>query len=84
MEAPVIMTKMEEPNRKELHEIATNLILITFVFNVFHVSFSQGSVANKFYVHNDIFCYEDEVFGDSEAELDEGETPPTYLLKTLK
>uniref|UniRef100_A0A8C6KTN4 Ras GTPase-activating protein-binding protein 2 n=1 Tax=Nothobranchius furzeri TaxID=105023 RepID=A0A8C6KTN4_NOTFU len=33
----------------------------------------EGSVANKFYVHNDIFCYEDEVFGDSEAELDEGE-----------
>uniref|UniRef100_A0A3Q3EP03 G3BP stress granule assembly factor 2b n=1 Tax=Kryptolebias marmoratus TaxID=37003 RepID=A0A3Q3EP03_KRYMA len=32
----------------------------------------EGSVANKFYVHNDIFCYEDEVFGDSEAELDEG------------
>uniref|UniRef100_A0A3P9CUJ1 G3BP stress granule assembly factor 2b n=1 Tax=Maylandia zebra TaxID=106582 RepID=A0A3P9CUJ1_9CICH len=31
----------------------------------------EGSVANKFYVHNDIFCYEDEVFGDSEAELDE-------------
>lgn len=29
-------------------------------------------MANKFYVHNDIFCYEDEVFGDSEAELDEG------------
>uniref|UniRef100_A0A8C4X486 G3BP stress granule assembly factor 2b n=1 Tax=Erpetoichthys calabaricus TaxID=27687 RepID=A0A8C4X486_ERPCA len=32
----------------------------------------EGSVANKFYVHNDIFRYEDEVFGDSEAELDEG------------
>uniref|UniRef100_A0A6Q2YB56 GTPase activating protein (SH3 domain) binding protein 2 n=1 Tax=Esox lucius TaxID=8010 RepID=A0A6Q2YB56_ESOLU len=31
----------------------------------------EGSVANKFYVHNDIFRYEDEVFGDSEAELDE-------------
>uniref|UniRef100_A0A3B3STX5 G3BP stress granule assembly factor 2 n=1 Tax=Paramormyrops kingsleyae TaxID=1676925 RepID=A0A3B3STX5_9TELE len=30
----------------------------------------EGSVANKFYVHNDIFRYEDEVFGDSEAELD--------------
>lgn len=29
-------------------------------------------MANKFYVHNDIFRYEDEVFGDSEAEL-EGE-----------
>lgn len=33
----------------------------------------QGSVANKFYVHNDIFRYEDEVFCDSEAELDEGQ-----------
>ncbi|XP_039395159.1 ras GTPase-activating protein-binding protein 2 isoform X2 [Mauremys reevesii] len=31
----------------------------------------EGSVPNKFYVHNDIFRYEDEVFGDSEAELDE-------------
>ncbi|KAA8594697.1 hypothetical protein FQN60_011832 [Etheostoma spectabile] len=31
----------------------------------------EGSVANKFYVHNDIFRYEDEVFGDSEAELDD-------------
>nr|XP_061791620.1 ras GTPase-activating protein-binding protein 2-like isoform X1 [Nerophis lumbriciformis] len=31
----------------------------------------EGSVANKFYVHNDIFRYEDEVFCDSEAELDE-------------
>ncbi|XP_013923692.1 PREDICTED: ras GTPase-activating protein-binding protein 2 isoform X3 [Thamnophis sirtalis] len=30
-----------------------------------------GSVPNKFYVHNDIFRYEDEVFGDSEPELDE-------------
>lgn len=29
-------------------------------------------MANKFYVHNDIFRYEDEVFGDSEAELEEG------------
>uniref|UniRef100_A0A8C6YVR6 Ras GTPase-activating protein-binding protein 2 n=1 Tax=Nothoprocta perdicaria TaxID=30464 RepID=A0A8C6YVR6_NOTPE len=33
----------------------------------------EGSVPNKFYVHNDIFRYEDEVFGDSEGELDEGE-----------
>eukprot|EP00079_Xenopus_tropicalis_P022045 XP_012813813.1 PREDICTED: ras GTPase-activating protein-binding protein 2 isoform X2 [Xenopus tropicalis] len=31
----------------------------------------EGSVPNKFYVHNDIFRYEDEVFGDSEAEMDE-------------
>ncbi|KAJ8383039.1 hypothetical protein SKAU_G00038170 [Synaphobranchus kaupii] len=33
----------------------------------------EGSVPNKFYVHNDIFRYEDEVFGDSEAELEESE-----------
>lgn len=39
--------------------------------------FPQGSVANKFYVHNDIFRYEDEVFGDSEAELDEGKAQNT-------
>uniref|UniRef100_A0A8W4FGX1 G3BP stress granule assembly factor 2 n=1 Tax=Sus scrofa TaxID=9823 RepID=A0A8W4FGX1_PIG len=31
----------------------------------------NGSVPNKFYVHNDMFRYEDEVFGDSEPELDE-------------
>ncbi|KAI1887629.1 hypothetical protein AGOR_G00192280 [Albula goreensis] len=31
----------------------------------------EGSVANKFYVHNDIFRYEDEVFGESDAELEE-------------
>uniref|UniRef100_A0A8C6NLF2 G3BP stress granule assembly factor 2b n=1 Tax=Nothobranchius furzeri TaxID=105023 RepID=A0A8C6NLF2_NOTFU len=41
----------------------------------------EGSVANKFYVHNDIFCYEDEVFGDSEAELDEGEVLLNRFLK---
>ncbi|KAK3519271.1 hypothetical protein QTP70_023141 [Hemibagrus guttatus] len=29
----------------------------------------EGSAVNKFYVHNDIFRYEEEVFGDSEAEL---------------
>ncbi|XP_053317819.1 ras GTPase-activating protein-binding protein 1 isoform X2 [Spea bombifrons] len=28
----------------------------------------EGSVANKFYVHNDIFRYQDEVFGDSDTE----------------
>lgn len=38
-----------------------------------HIALLQGSVPNKFYVHNDIFRYEDEVFGDSEGELDEGE-----------
>ena len=37
------------------------------------VFFLYGSVPNKFYVHNDMFRYEDEVFGDSEPELDEGE-----------
>ncbi|XP_053317588.1 ras GTPase-activating protein-binding protein 2 [Spea bombifrons] len=31
----------------------------------------EGSVPNKFYVHNDVFRYEDEVFGDSEAEMEE-------------
>lgn len=33
----------------------------------------EGSAANKFYVHNDIFRYEEEVFGDSEAELADSE-----------
>ncbi|XP_052005849.1 ras GTPase-activating protein-binding protein 1-like [Xyrauchen texanus] len=28
----------------------------------------EGTVANKFYVHNDIFRYQDEVFGDSDSE----------------
>uniref|UniRef100_A0AAY4EP10 GTPase activating protein (SH3 domain) binding protein 1 n=1 Tax=Denticeps clupeoides TaxID=299321 RepID=A0AAY4EP10_9TELE len=28
----------------------------------------EGTVANKFYVHNDIFRYQDEIFGDSESE----------------
>uniref|UniRef100_A0A4W3GE20 Ras GTPase-activating protein-binding protein 2 n=1 Tax=Callorhinchus milii TaxID=7868 RepID=A0A4W3GE20_CALMI len=32
----------------------------------------EGSVANKFYVHNDIFRYQDEVFGDSDTEPPEG------------
>ncbi|XP_028295910.1 uncharacterized protein LOC114457939 isoform X4 [Gouania willdenowi] len=31
----------------------------------------DGLVGNKFYVHHDIFRYEDEVFGDSHAELQE-------------
>uniref|UniRef100_A0A8D0GP53 Ras GTPase-activating protein-binding protein 2 n=1 Tax=Sphenodon punctatus TaxID=8508 RepID=A0A8D0GP53_SPHPU len=31
----------------------------------------EGSVPNKFYVHNDIFRYADEVFEDYEGELDE-------------
>uniref|UniRef100_A0A3Q2PJM8 GTPase activating protein (SH3 domain) binding protein 1 n=1 Tax=Fundulus heteroclitus TaxID=8078 RepID=A0A3Q2PJM8_FUNHE len=33
----------------------------------------EGTVANKFYVHNDVFRYQDEVFGDSDSELPEGE-----------
>lgn len=36
--------------------------------------FLQGTVANKFYVHNDVFRYQDEVFGDSDSEPPEGET----------
>ncbi|XP_034038201.1 ras GTPase-activating protein-binding protein 1 [Thalassophryne amazonica] len=28
----------------------------------------EGTVANKFYVHNDVFRYQDEVFGDSDSE----------------
>jgi len=41
----------------------------------------EGSAANKFYVHNDIFRYEEELFNDSEAELgdseeEEGEEEP--------
>ncbi|KAF3838852.1 hypothetical protein F7725_010620 [Dissostichus mawsoni] len=28
----------------------------------------SGTVANKFYVHNDVFRYQDEVFGDSDSE----------------
>uniref|UniRef100_A0A8C5EU91 NTF2 domain-containing protein n=1 Tax=Gouania willdenowi TaxID=441366 RepID=A0A8C5EU91_GOUWI len=31
----------------------------------------DGSIANKICVHHDIFGYEDEVFGDSHAELKE-------------
>uniref|UniRef100_A0A3B5MN32 GTPase activating protein (SH3 domain) binding protein 1 n=1 Tax=Xiphophorus couchianus TaxID=32473 RepID=A0A3B5MN32_9TELE len=32
----------------------------------------EGTVANKFYVHNDVFRYQDEVFGDSDSEPPEG------------
>lgn len=35
--------------------------------------FLQGTVANKFYVHNDVFRYQDEVFADSDSEPPEGE-----------
>ncbi|KAM6924302.1 ras GTPase-activating protein-binding protein 1 [Xenentodon cancila] len=31
----------------------------------------EGTVPNKFYVHNDVFRYQDEVFGDSDSELPE-------------
>lgn len=48
-------------------------LLIHRICKKIHVAVLQGSVPNKFYVHNDIFRYEDEVFGDSEGELDEGE-----------
>lgn len=54
--------------------MTSKLIFDLLTLNICHFdqTFPQGSVANKFYVHNDIFRYEDEVFGDSEAELDEG------------
>ncbi|CAG5993737.1 unnamed protein product [Menidia menidia] len=35
-----------------------------------------GTVANKFYVHNDVFRYQDEVFGDSDSEPPEGRVAP--------
>ncbi|XP_061748176.1 ras GTPase-activating protein-binding protein 1 isoform X1 [Nerophis ophidion] len=31
----------------------------------------EGTVANKFYVHNDVFRYQDEVFADSDSEAPE-------------
>ncbi|XP_041930772.1 ras GTPase-activating protein-binding protein 1 isoform X1 [Alosa sapidissima] len=34
----------------------------------------EGTVANKFYVHNDIFRYQDEIFGDSDSEALEAES----------
>lgn len=34
----------------------------------------QGTVPNKFYVHNDVFRYQDEVFADSDSEVPEGQT----------
>lgn len=40
---------------------------------------NQGTVANKFYVHNDIFRYQDEVFGDSDSEPPEGEPLANYF-----
>uniref|UniRef100_A0A3P9HRY2 GTPase activating protein (SH3 domain) binding protein 1 n=1 Tax=Oryzias latipes TaxID=8090 RepID=A0A3P9HRY2_ORYLA len=35
----------------------------------------EGTVPNKFYVHNDVFRYQDEVFADSDSEVPEGQTP---------
>uniref|UniRef100_A0A8C2D3E0 Ras GTPase-activating protein-binding protein 2 n=1 Tax=Cyprinus carpio TaxID=7962 RepID=A0A8C2D3E0_CYPCA len=39
----------------------------------------EGSAVNKFYVHNDIFRYEEEVFGDSEAEMGGKFTEHTHV-----
>lgn len=44
--------------------------LMTLVF--LYCRLIQGTVANKFYVHNDIFRYQDEIFGDSDSEPLEG------------
>uniref|UniRef100_A0A3B4XQ08 GTPase activating protein (SH3 domain) binding protein 1 n=1 Tax=Seriola lalandi dorsalis TaxID=1841481 RepID=A0A3B4XQ08_SERLL len=40
----------------------------------------EGTVANKFYVHNDVFRYQDEVFGDSDSEPPEGEMTSIFYL----
>lgn len=48
------------------------------LYKVFDVFFLQGTVANKFYVHNDVFRYQDEVFGDSDSEPQEGERTPLF------
>lgn len=50
------------------------LIFPFFYFLFFIAVIFQGTVANKFYVHNDIFRYQDEVFGDSDSEPPEGES----------
>uniref|UniRef100_A0A3Q3FA20 GTPase activating protein (SH3 domain) binding protein 1 n=1 Tax=Labrus bergylta TaxID=56723 RepID=A0A3Q3FA20_9LABR len=39
----------------------------------------EGTVANKFYVHNDVFRYQDEVFADSDSEPPEGEITSTFF-----
>uniref|UniRef100_A0A667YBJ7 GTPase activating protein (SH3 domain) binding protein 1 n=1 Tax=Myripristis murdjan TaxID=586833 RepID=A0A667YBJ7_9TELE len=39
----------------------------------------EGTVANKFYVHNDVFRYQDEVFGDSDSEPPEGEATLIHI-----
>lgn len=58
--------------RSRISLLAANLVGEN-VFDLFVCSF-QGTVANKFYVHNDVFRYQDEVFGDSDSEPPEGET----------
>ena len=45
--------------------------------------FPQGTVPNKFYVHNDVFRYQDEVFGDSDSEPPEGIVPAGFPLSGL-
>jgi hypothetical protein len=40
----------------------------------------QGSVANKFYVHNDIFRYQDEVFGGFVTEPQEGKCESVFMV----
>ncbi|RXN35213.1 ras GTPase-activating -binding 1 isoform X1 [Labeo rohita] len=47
----------------------------------------EGTVANKFYVHNDIFRYQDEVFGDSDSEppeVREGESGESEVRRTVR
>uniref|UniRef100_A0A3Q2ZIB9 GTPase activating protein (SH3 domain) binding protein 1 n=1 Tax=Kryptolebias marmoratus TaxID=37003 RepID=A0A3Q2ZIB9_KRYMA len=44
----------------------------------------EGTVANKFYVHNDVFRYQDEVFGDSDSEPPEGERSPGFDCRSRK
>ena len=46
--------------------------------------FPQGTVPNKFYVHNDVFRYQDEVFGDSDSEPPEGIEPAGSSLIGLR
>ncbi|CAG04528.1 unnamed protein product, partial [Tetraodon nigroviridis] len=41
----------------------------------------EGTVANKFYVHNDVFRYQDEVFVDSDSEPPEGEVLKLLLFQ---
>uniref|UniRef100_A0A8C5CJP5 GTPase activating protein (SH3 domain) binding protein 1 n=1 Tax=Gadus morhua TaxID=8049 RepID=A0A8C5CJP5_GADMO len=43
----------------------------------------EGTVPNKFYVHNDVFRYQDEVFGDSDSEPPEGIVPAGFPLSGL-